>query len=163
MSNQWSCLCICSVTLARLGSRSRTSRAEAFMIDCKRLNFLSCYPYNCSKTIKPLWQFLNRFHIMLLQTSGMHCQIIFRPVLLFLLLEELSNVIYSCLLTLIVVQNLVRSNQLNVSHFVIQRQLYCHLTTRKYHAAQLKTFHMSEYDQSKWFISHKRRRGHKGP
>ena len=38
-------------------------------------------------------------------------------------LEELSNIIYSCLLTLTVVQNLVRSNQLNVSHFVIQRQL----------------------------------------
>ena len=29
----------------------------------------------------------------------------------------------SCLLTLTVVQNLVRSNQLNVSHFVLQRQV----------------------------------------
>ena len=38
-------------------------------------------------------------------------------------LEELSNITYSSLLTLTVVQNLVRSNQLNVSHFVIQRQL----------------------------------------
>ena len=38
-------------------------------------------------------------------------------------LEELSNITYSCLHTLTVVQNLVRSNQLHVSHFVIQRQL----------------------------------------
>ena len=39
------------------------------------------------------------------------------------LLEELSNITYFSLLTLTVVQNLVRSNQLNVSHFVIQCQL----------------------------------------
>ena len=45
------------------------------------------------------------------------------PSQLFRLLEELSNIIYSCLLTLRVVQNLVRSNQLIVSHFVIQCQL----------------------------------------
>ena len=43
--------------------------------------------------------------------------------LIFLLLEELSNITYSSLITLTVMQNLVRSNQLNVSHFVIQRQL----------------------------------------
>ena len=71
--------------------------------------------------VKPSWQPPSRFHL-LLQISGMHCQIICRPFQLFLLLEELSNII-SCLLTLTVVQNLVRSNQLNVSHFVIQRQL----------------------------------------
>ena len=62
---------------------------------------------------------------LLLQTSGMHCQIIFRPFQLIRLLEELSN-IYSCLLTgltLTVVQNLARSNQLNVSHLVMQCQL----------------------------------------
>ena len=53
----------------------------------------------------------------------MHCQIICHPSQLFLFLEELSNIIYSCLLTLTVVQNLVWSNQLNVSHFVIQCQL----------------------------------------
>ena len=40
-----------------------------------------------------------------------------------LLLEELSNIIYSCWLTLTVVQNLARSNQLNVSPLVMQRQL----------------------------------------
>ena len=34
-----------------------------------------------------------------------------------------SNIICSCLLTLPIVQNLVWSNQLNVSHFVIQCQL----------------------------------------
>ena len=33
---------------------------------------------------------------LLLQTSGMHYQIIFCPFQLFLLLEELSNIIYSC-------------------------------------------------------------------
>ena len=42
---------------------------------------------------------------------------------LFLFSEELSNITYSCLLTLTVVRNLVRSNQLNVSRFVIHRQL----------------------------------------
>ena len=71
--------------------------------------------------VKPPWQPPNRFNL-LLQLSGMHCQIICRPFQLFLLLEELSNIIYSCLLTLTVVQNLVRSNQLKVSHFVIPRQ-----------------------------------------
>ena len=45
------------------------------------------------------------------------------PFQLFLFLEELSNITYSSSLTLTVVQNLARSNQLNVSHFVIQRQL----------------------------------------
>ena len=53
----------------------------------------------------------------------MHYQIIFRSFQLFLLLEELSNIIFSYLLTLTVVQNLVISNQLNPSNFVIQRQL----------------------------------------
>ena len=75
------------------------------------------FPY-----VKPPWQPPNHFHL-LLQIFGLHCQIICRPFQLFLLLEELSNITYSCLLTLKVVQNLVRSNQLNVSHFVIQRQL----------------------------------------
>ena len=45
------------------------------------------------------------------------------PFQLFLFLEELSNITYSSSLTLTVVQNLARSNQLNVSHFVIQCQL----------------------------------------
>ena len=53
----------------------------------------------------------------------MHCRIICRPPQLFLFLEELSNIICSCLPTLTVLQNLVWSSQLNVSHFVIQ----CHL------------------------------------
>ena len=72
--------------------------------------------------VKPPWQPPNHFHL-LLQISGKHCQIICRPFQLFLLLDELSNITYSSLLTLTVVQNLVRSNQLNVSHFVTQRQL----------------------------------------
>ena len=79
--------------------------------------------------IKPPWQTPNHLHL-LLQISGIHCQIICRPFQLILLLEELSNVIYSCLLILTVkivlilpVKKLVRSNQLNVSHFVIERQL----------------------------------------
>ena len=58
--------------------------------------------------VKPPWQPPNHFHL-LFQISGMHCQIICRPSQLLRLLEELSNIIYSCLLTLTVVQNLVRS------------------------------------------------------
>ena len=75
--------------------------------------------------VKPPWQPPNHFHLLLdlLQIFGMHCQIICHPFQLFLLLEELSNITYSSLLTLTVVKNLVKSNQLNVSHFVIQRQL----------------------------------------
>ena len=69
--------------------------------------------------VKSPWQPPNQSHL-LLRVSGMHCRVICRPSQLFLFLEEL---IYSCLLTLTVVQNLVWSNQLNVSHFVIQRQL----------------------------------------
>ena len=72
--------------------------------------------------VKPPLHLPNHFHL-LLQILGMHCQTICLPFQLFLLLEELSNITYSSLLTLTVVQNLVRSNQLNVSHFVIQRQL----------------------------------------
>ena len=72
--------------------------------------------------VKPRWQPPNHSHL-LLRVSGMHCRIICRPSQLFLFSEELSNIIYSCLLTLTVVQNLVWSNQLNVSHFVIQCQL----------------------------------------
>ena len=56
--------------------------------------------------VKPPWQSPNHFHL-LLRVSGMHCPIICRPSQLFLFLEELSNIIYSCLLTLTVVQNLV--------------------------------------------------------
>ena len=72
--------------------------------------------------VKPPLQSSNHFHLLLL-ISGMHCQIICHPFQPFLLLEELSNITYSCLLTLTVVRNLVRSNQLNVSHFVIHRQI----------------------------------------
>ena len=43
--------------------------------------------------IKPPWQLQNHFHL-LLQTSGMHYQIIFHLFQLFLLLEELSNIIF---------------------------------------------------------------------
>ena len=64
----------------------------------------------------------NHFHL-LLQIYGTHCQVICHPFRLFLLLEELSNITCSCLLTLTVVQNLVRSNQLNLSRFLIHRQL----------------------------------------
>ena len=76
-------------------------------------SLLICVPH-----VKPPWQPPKHFHL-LLRISGMHCQIICRPCQLFLLLEELSNITYFCLLTLTVVRNLVRSYiQLNVSHFV---------------------------------------------
>ena len=92
--------------------------------------------------VKPPLQLPNHFHL-LLQISGMLCQTICLPFQLFLLLEELSNITYSSSLTLTVVQNLARSNQLNVSHFVIQRQL---LLLRQHHAAHLKALHLSAYD-----------------
>ena len=76
----------------------------------------------CVPPRKPPLQPPNHFHL-LLQISGTHCQIICHPFRLFLLLEELSNITCSCLLTLTVVRNLVRSNQLNLSRFVIHRQL----------------------------------------
>ena len=72
--------------------------------------------------VKPPWQPPNHFHL-LLQIFGMHFQSICRPFQLFLLLDKLSNITYSSLLTLTAVQNLVRSNQLNVSNFVIQHLL----------------------------------------
>ena len=56
--------------------------------------------------IKPPWPPPNHFHL-LLRVSGTHCRIVCHPSQLFLFLEELSNIIYSCLLTLTVVQNLV--------------------------------------------------------
>ena len=60
----------------------------------------------CAPTrIKPPWQPLNHFNL-LLRISGMYCRIICRPSQLFLFLEELSNISYSCLITLTVVQNL---------------------------------------------------------
>ena len=72
--------------------------------------------------VKPPSQPPNLFHL-LLQISGTHCQVICHPFQLFLLLEELSNITCSCLLTLTVVRNLVRPSQLNLSRFVIHRQL----------------------------------------
>ena len=90
---------------------------------CRREHFallrLSQYAF---LHVKPPWQLPNHFHL-LLQIFGMHCQTICLPFQLFLFSKELSNISYSSLLTLTVVQNLATSNQLNVSHFVIQRQL----------------------------------------
>ena len=82
-------------------------------------SFSICVPPRKSN---PPWQLLNHFHL-LLQVFGIHCQTICHPFQLFLFLKELSNITCSSSLTLTVVQNLARSNQLNVSHFVIQRQL----------------------------------------
>ena len=75
--------------------------------------------------VKPPWQPPNHLHCCgyLECTAWWIHWWICRPSQLFLFLEELSNILYSCLLTLTVVQNLVWSNQLNVSHFVIQCQL----------------------------------------
>ena len=60
--------------------------------------------------------------------------------------QELSNIIYSCLLTMTVVQNLVWSTQLNVYLTSWYSANYCHRTARKYHAAYLIAFHLSAYD-----------------
>ena len=71
-----------------------------------------------------------------------------------MLLEELSNTTYSCLLTLTVVRNLVRSNQLNVSRFVIHRQLL------PSHSPEIpcrpsKSVPSERLRLVKWFISHR--------
>ena len=102
--------------------------------------------------VKPTWQPPNPFHL-LLRVSGMHCRIICRPSQLFLFSEELSNIIYSCLLTLTVVQNLVwsTSSMYLTSWYTAN---YCHRTARKYHAAHLIAFHLSTYDELKWLPKH---------
>ena len=95
----------------------------------------------------------NLFHL-LLQISGTHCQVICHPFQLFLLLEELSNITCSCLLTLTVVRNLVRSNQLNLSRFVIHRQLLpshsSEMPCRPYKCVPSERLRLV-----KWFISHR--------
>ena len=84
---------------------------------------------------QPPWQPPNRFHL-LLQIFEMHCQIICRLFQLFLFSEEPSSITYFCLLTLTVVQNLVRYQ--TSSMFAIQRQIQRQRTARKYHAAHLR-------------------------
>ena len=76
----------------------------------------------CVLHVEPSSQPPDHFHL-LLQISGTHCQIICLPFQLLLLLKELSNITYCCLFALTLVRNLVRSNRLNVSRFVIHRQL----------------------------------------
>ena len=62
-----------------------------------------------------------------------HCLIIRRSFqqLLFLLLEELSNIIYPCSFTATLVQNLARSNQLKMYHTLWYRANCCHCTAWK--------------------------------
>ena len=98
------------------------SEAIAFYNPRSKPREHSALPHLCQNTEKPPWQPPNHSHL-LLRVSGMHCRIICRPPQLFLFLEELSNIIYSCLLTRTVLQNLVWSDQLNVSHFAIHCQL----------------------------------------
>ena len=68
--------------------------------------------------------------------------------------EELSNITCSCLLTLTVVRNLVRPNQLNLSRFVIHRQLL------PSHSSEMpcrpsKGVPSERLRLVKWFISHR--------
>ena len=98
----------------------------------------------CVPHVKPPSQPPNLFHL-LLQISGTHCQVICHPFQLFLLLEELSNITCSCLLTLTVVRNLVRSNQLNLSRFVIHRHLLPSHSSEM-PCPHLNAFHLSAYD-----------------
>ena len=70
-------------------------------------------------------------------------------------IRHCSNITYSSLLTMTVVQNLVRSNQPNVSHFVIQRQL---LPLRRPEIPCRPSNGIPSerlYYKSKWFISHR--------
>ena len=75
-----------------------------------------CVPLR-KTSMEPLVRF-RRSH----QKFGMHCRVIFRPSQLFLLSEELSNTIFSCLLIL-TVGHLVASRHPNVSRFVIRHHL----------------------------------------
>ena len=85
-----------SQPILHLSSQSMYRREHSALQFC-----LYVFPH-----VKPPLQPPNHFHL-LLQISGTHCQIICHPSRLFLLLEELSNITCSCLLTLTVVQNLV--------------------------------------------------------
>ena len=76
------------------------------------------YVFLCAK---PPWQPLDRFRRSH-QKFGMHCRVIFRPSQLFLLSEELSNTIFSCLLIL-TVGHLEASRHPNVSRFMIRHHL----------------------------------------
>ena len=111
--NKSLCSNLSSHPIFHLSSQDMCRREHAALLRLSQYAFLH---------VKPPWQPPNHFHL-LLQIFGMHCQTIWLPFQLFLFSEELSNITYSSLLTLTVVQNLVRSNQLNLSHFVIQRQL----------------------------------------
>ena len=62
------------------------------------------------------------FFVCRTKNLEMHCRVIFHPSQLFLLSEELSNTIFSCLLIL-TVGHLVASRHLNVSRFVIRHHL----------------------------------------
>ena len=107
------CSSLSSHPILHLSSQDMCRREHSALLRLSQYAFLH---------VKPPWQLPNHFHL-LLQAFGIHCQTICLPFQLFLFLEELSNITYSSSLTLTVVQNLARSNQLNVSHFVIQRQL----------------------------------------
>ena len=107
------CSNLSSHPIFHLSSQDMCRREHSALLRASQYTFLH---------VKPPLQLPNHFHL-LLQIFGMLCQTICLPFQLFLLLEELSNITYSSSLTPAVVQNLARSSQLNVSHFVIQRQL----------------------------------------
>ena len=109
----WDTPIFCSQPILHLSSQNMYRHEHSALLQ------FCLYPF---PHVKPPSQPPNLFHL-LLQISGTHCQVICHPFQLFLLLEELSNITCSCLLTLTVVRNLVRSNQLNLSRFVIHRQL----------------------------------------
>ena len=88
------------------------------LCDHSDLLHLCPYVFPCAK---PSRQPLDHFPLSQ-QNFEIHCQVIFRPFQLFLLLEEVSNIIFSCMLIL-TVGHLVASRHLNVSRFMIQHQL----------------------------------------
>ena len=87
---------------------------------CHHSDLLNPYQY-LFPYAKPPWQPIDHFCLSH-QKFGMHCQVIFRPFQLFLLLKKVSNTIFSCVLIL-TVGHLVASRHLNVSRFVIQHHL----------------------------------------
>ena len=76
----------------------------------------------------------------------------FRPLQFFLLLEEVSHTI--CLVCFSWQFPDWWHHAIRTYHASWYNTCYCHRTTKKYHTVQLNAFHLSAYDQPKWFNPH---------
>ena len=111
-------------------------RASGARVFGARLSSGKVHPKYCKNRL------LDHFHLSH-QKFGINCRVISRPLQLFLLLEEVSNIIFSCVRTL-TVGHLVASCHLNISCFLIQHRLLPshHLEICR----PANAFHLSAYD-----------------